>query len=484
MKRPHRIFGAVFIVGEKKASIKHKKKLFLHKRFTKQMIGDILILVYSAVLCAEEKIKERRIMKTFTKKLVAFVLVLSFVLTACSGTLTLAAEAIYDNAFFAQLEAINEVAVAAETKALDEGLEGDAVIEAVKAALLATDLVDPDSFEYLEDDEGFSHKSAMGAHCAYNYRINMAEYGRTEEDYYNETVVESAAKEAGKGSNDKNVVLVGPFYGYQSDFLDTFYKSKSKAVADYMGGMYTLLSGTHASVTSVAEACKDAAVVIFDSHGMLSSNRSYLCLTSSVGIDSSDYTDGNAVYLSSYSPARYLVDGDLIVEKAGATFPNTLFWMGICQGMRTTTLCNPLYNNGASVVFGYSRAVSFAGEKKNCDYFFSSLMAGNTVATAASTMRSKNPPPDTYDNAYPVFRSAQDAYPSNLTNQTVKSTFKLPTTATGTASSSSYTYEQTSTLTNGENYLIGYTSGSTTYLMTSTSDGAYDDCFPYFVGAT
>ncbi|MBQ2662414.1 MAG: hypothetical protein IJF80_07170, partial [Clostridia bacterium] len=429
-------------------------------------------------------------MNKFTKKLIAFVLVMSFVLTAFAGTLTFAAQAAYDEVFFAQLDAIGKVAGEAEKKAVDAGLEGDAVIEAVKAALLATDLVDPDSFEYLEDDEGFTHKSAMGAHCAYNYRINMAEYGRTEEDYFNETeVIDYSVKgkgEEGKGNGDKNVVLVGPFYGYQSDFLDSFYKPKSKAIADYTGGMYTLLSGKHAAASSIAEAARDAAVVIFDSHGMYSSGRSYLCLTSSVGITSAHYSSGNAIYLSSYSPARYLVDGTLLVELAGGTFPGTIFWMGICNGMRTTTLCNPFINNGASVVFGYSLPVSFLGERNYCDTFFTSMMNGNTVATAASAMKSAHGTYDSrYMNAYPIFRSAQDAYPSNInTTQTVKSTKTLPKASTGSYSSSTYKYEKTTTLTNGENYLIGYTSGSTTYLLSSTSDGTYSDTFPYFAAAT
>ncbi len=239
--------------------------------------------------------------------------------------------------------------------------------------------------------------------------------------------------------NGKDVYLVAPFYGYDSQFTD-HYKTVAQTIADVTGGSYTLYSGTNATIDNVAKAISNGAIVLVDSHGTYGNSKSYLRLKTKSGITSADQTNNNYFYEYTSHGDTWMVTGEVIANHMTKNAPNSFVWFGICSGMRYNTMHKPVMAKGVEATFGYSRTISFHYDRYWLSAFIKSINAGNTVATAAASMKSSvgywdRCDESAYDTkteainagkAFPIFVSPEDAYPSDRQNyQTVKSTWKL-----------------------------------------------------------
>ena len=251
----------------------------------------------------------------------------------------------------------------------------------------------------------FSWWTDEGIRCAYSPRVRkiqdnmVAPENPIADGAYNEPVLKK-----GGWPSSKEVFLIGPFYGSDSNFTGQ-YKNEAAAIAEAIGDPdgYTLYSGSAATVDKVAFAVSNGAVVIFDSHGdtdyagapdlnndgeydefVTGATNSYMLLDTRTGLTDADYQDG-AMYTGGYA----FVNGATISNHMTTDSPGGIVWMAICLGMATDKLCTPLRERGVEVVYGYSQAVTFYGDYKFEETFWDNMCAGEDVATSIAAMKAK-----------------------------------------------------------------------------------------------
>ena len=264
-------------------------------------------------------------------------------------------------------------------------------------------------------------------------------------------------------ADGRDVCLIAPYYGLDDSFagVGTGYDAWGGELAHFTGGSYTRFERTEATIDEIADAAERCAVVLIDSHGELDrdSLTSYICLQTGEGITTADYDVDPALGIShAYYGGRgsggirfYEVDGTVIANHMDRKAAGGLFWSGTCFGMATKGLCAPLLSRGVGAVYGYSRDVSFGGDKCWMDVFMDRLVHGSTVAEAAAEMKrvwgawdftseicSHNGWSSVYINhsaaeakssgdAFPVVVSARDPYPADPDAvQTVRCDWRLP----------------------------------------------------------
>ncbi|MBQ7415820.1 MAG: InlB B-repeat-containing protein, partial [Oscillospiraceae bacterium] len=247
----------------------------------------------------------------------------------------------------------------------------------------------------VRNGNSFCWMTEEGIRCRYSPRMQKIQQDMTApaepiaDGAYNEPVATKGGWPSGN-----QVYLIGPFYGYDTDFTDQ-YQNEASAIAEAIGDTdgYTLYSGTAATIDKVATAVSNGAVVIFDSHGdtdyangydyVTGATSSYLCLKTSTGLTTQDYTDG-----AEYTGGIAYVNGTVIANHMTSNSPGGLLWMAICLGMATDTMCQPMRNKGVEVVYGYSQSVTFGGDYLYEETFWDYMCAGTTVATAVANMKS------------------------------------------------------------------------------------------------
>ncbi|MDO4568379.1 MAG: hypothetical protein Q4B99_05395, partial [Clostridia bacterium] len=167
-----------------------------------------------------------------------------------------------------------------EQEALEANLQPEEVTEAVykaaKDSALVSNLTIVD-----EDTFGFT---VNGMHCLYDY---VARNVQPAGDYKPSV---DAVNDKGNGPTSADVLLVGPYYGYDGNFTDQ-YEQEAESIAAVTGGDVVILSGHAATGPAIAEAMETAGVVLWDSHGTQYGTSSYLCLTTNTGITSEDYAN-------------------------------------------------------------------------------------------------------------------------------------------------------------------------------------------------
>ena len=301
---------------------------------------------------------------------------------------------------------------AAEADALAQGMSRTEVINAVYNAALNLNTVDKDSFSDFTKD-GF-YFTVDGMYCAYNYRLRN-ELGKVTEPANDGifTIKGSGSNAAMKDAESPNVLLLGPYYGYDSNFDDS-YKNATQPIADATGGDWELIQGHAATGPAIVEAFPDYGSVFVDSHGTASGSSTYICLTTNEGITQEDYDNGWAVRSGS---AAY-IDGRYIQHHLnGAHISNPFVWLGICEGMKLSghgVMANALVEAGCGAVYGYSQSVTFIADlTMYLPSFTGSLMEGATIADAFQTMKDEYGVPDPRGDAYPIIVSPVDPYPAN-----------------------------------------------------------------------
>ena len=301
---------------------------------------------------------------------------------------------------------------AAEADALAQGMSRTEVINAVYTAALNLNTVDKDSFSDFTKD-GF-YFTVDGMYCAYNYRLRN-ELGKVTEPANDGifTIKGSGSNAAMKDAESPNVLLLGPYYGYDSNFDDS-YKNATQPIAEATGGDWELIQGHAATGPAIVEAFPDYGSVFVDSHGTASGSSTYICLTTNEGITQEDYNNGWAVNSGS---AEY-IDGRYIKHHLnGAHISNPFVWLGICEGMKLSghgVTANALVEAGCGAVYGYSQSVTFVADlTMYLPSFTGSLMEGATIADAFQTMKDEYGVPDPRGDAYPIIVSPVDPYPAN-----------------------------------------------------------------------
>ena len=301
---------------------------------------------------------------------------------------------------------------AAEADALAQGMSRTEVINAVYTAALNLNTVDKDSFSDFTKD-GF-YFTVDGMYCAYNYRLRN-ELGKVTEPANDGifTIKGSGSNAAMKDAESPNVLLLGPYYGYDSNFDDS-YKNATQPIADATGGDWELIQGHAATGPAIVEAFPDYGSVFVDSHGAASGSSTYICLTTNSGITQEDYNNGWAVS----SGGAAWIDGRYIQHHLnGAHISNPFVWLGICEGMKLSghgVMANALVEAGCGAVYGYSQSVTFIADlTMYLPSFTGSLMEGATIADAFQTMKDEYGVPDPRGDAYPIIVSPVDPYPAN-----------------------------------------------------------------------
>ena len=348
-----------------------------------------------------------------------------------------------------------------------------AAADDVKELVMASDTYVEGSI--VERGDGFFWQTDTGITCGYFPKDRYEADQRVATKSVNTS---SLATWNYAAATKKDVCLVGPMYSEDSSFTNQ-YTNEALAIAEATGGTAYGLIDSAANVNTIAQAIEKCGVVIFDSHGNTDwgyfdggsngqgtadctsqANTSYLCLSSGTGMTTSDcaYVTGTyGTYPHAYksSSGNYVADGTAFANHMSSNAPGSMLWMAICLGMATNGLCAPLRNKGVSVVYGYSQSVSFTGDYKYEASFWDSMIAGNTVATAVSGMKSSlgywDPAYSSYSYstavknycAFPIVASEQDTYPGqgNVdTYQTVKSTWTLLSQYTVTATTNNSAY--------------------------------------------
>ena len=179
---------------------------------------------------------------------------------------------------------------AAEADALAQGMSRTEVINAVYTAALNLNTVDKDSFSDFTKD-GF-YFTVDGMYCAYNYRLRN-ELGKVTEPANDGifTIKGSGSNAALKDAESPNVLLLGPYYGYDSNFDDS-YKNATQPIADATGGDWELIQGHAATGPAIVEAFPDYGSGFVDSHGTASGSSTYICLTTNEGITQEGISNG------------------------------------------------------------------------------------------------------------------------------------------------------------------------------------------------
>ena len=260
----------------------------------------------------------------------------------------------------------------------------------------------------------------------------------------------------------RDVCVFAPYCGLDKDFegVEGSYGTWSNILARFTGGSCLRYEQGYATVDRIAGAVQNAAVVIIDSHGETDArNRtSYICLQSGEGITSADYAyDYRAGVSHAFYGGRgaggvayYEIDGVAIANHMTASAQGCLFWNGTCFGMATNGICEPLMRMGAGAVYGYSRDVSFGGDRCWMETVMDTLTSGGTLREGFQAAKSRWGQWDfspeicaRYDwrgwedstleaalrdqVAFPVLVSALDPYPADPnTVQTVQSDWRLP----------------------------------------------------------
>ena len=301
---------------------------------------------------------------------------------------------------------------AAEADALAQGMSRTEVINAVYNAALNLNTVDKDSFSDFTKD-GF-YFTVDGMYCAYNYRLRN-ELGKVTEPANDGifTIKGNGSNAALKDAESPNVLLLGPYYGYDSNFDDS-YKNATQPIAEATGGDWELIQGHAATGPAIVEAFPDYGSVFVDSHGTASGSSTYICLTTNEGITQEDYSNGWAVN----SGGAAWIDGRYIQHHLnGAHISNPFVWLGICEGMKLSghgVMANALVEAGCGAVYGYSQSVTFIADlTMYLPSFTGSLMEGATIADAFQTMKDEYGVPDPRGDAYPIIVSPVDPYPAN-----------------------------------------------------------------------
>ncbi len=247
------------------------------------------------------------------------------------------------------------------------------------------------------------------------------------------------------------VALIQPFWDNNTSpdgCLDSSFKSSSPKYKDMWQKLcktagcstnyrYTLKDAT---VDAIAKCMVECGIVIVDSHGDTdcwkrataatadTANSSYICLTSRGGITAKDMETvtgpyGEYSHAYTYNLSECEVDGTCIANHMNGNAPKSFLFLGMCLGMASPGMYQPLRNRGVDAVFGWSRTVTFSGDCAYMETILEAINEGKTVGEAVAAAKKEHGDWDPgkyfsslssaqdHDAAFPIVVSSQDGYP-------------------------------------------------------------------------
>ena len=295
-------------------------------------------------------------MKKTWKKLLGILLAVVLVLPS----LTSIASAIEPAPKLTAEEAVNAAwALWDEINALEESLEAQKLPEKDLVSRLYDFVASQDEVEKIvrEEDDQFGFYTTGNV-----YNI----YDRKEEGFKGGNV-DGMIEALGDQIETMDITPVGslkigvysPYYGYDGNMTRNYYEAAvgiqealgdESVVFDYYG------NGSQYGEFATVESFKnwsDYGVVLVDSHGTMSGGTSWICSPLMSDYDPIDVTEGRLAI----SGGGVWITGTFFEKYC--ELPNTFIYLGICEGMKSRGLCDPLVAAGAGFVAGYSESVTF-----------------------------------------------------------------------------------------------------------------------------
>ena len=295
-------------------------------------------------------------MKKTWKKLLGILLAVVLVLPS----LTSIASAIEPAPKLTAEEAVNAAwELWDEINALEESLEAQKLPEKDLVSRLYDFVASQDEVEKIvrEEDDQFGFYTTGNV-----YNI----YDRKEEGFKGGNV-DGMIEALGNQIETMDITPVGslkigvysPYYGYDSNMTRNYYEAAvgiqealgdESVVFDYYGDGSRY--GEFASVENFKK-WSEYGIVLVDSHGSMSGGTSWICSPLMSDYDPIDVTEGRLAL----SGGGVWITGTFFEKYC--ELPNTFIYLGICEGMKSRGLCDPLVAAGAGFVAGYSESVTF-----------------------------------------------------------------------------------------------------------------------------
>ncbi|MBQ9949493.1 MAG: Ig-like domain-containing protein [Clostridia bacterium] len=171
---------------------------------------------------------------------------------------------------------------------------------------------------------------------------------------------------------DPDVLVFRPYRNTPSagSFDNEFYTNIASGICEITGGQYVDCKEQSAYPGNLKNMDQYGFFFI-DSHGTTAYGKSYMIMRKG---DTSNYD-----YSADLSAGHIMTSGSDIgvtgsfftkyIQNQGKTLPDTLVYLVICLGMKTTAICNPMLSCGAELVAGYTESVSFS-----YDFSFSAVL--------------------------------------------------------------------------------------------------------------
>ena len=295
-------------------------------------------------------------MKKTWKKLLGILLAVVLVLPS----LTSIASAIEPAPKLTAEEAVNAAwELWDEINALEESLEAQKLPEKDLVSRLYDFVASQDEVEKIvrEEDDQFGFYTTGNV-----YNI----YDRKEEGFKGGNV-DGMIEALGNQIETMDITPVGslkigvysPYYGSDGNMTRNYYEAAvgiqealgdESVVFDYYGDGSRY--GEFASVENFKK-WSEYGVVLVDSHGSMSGGTSWICSPLMSDYDPIDVTEGRLAL----SGGGVWITGTFFEKYC--ELPNTFIYLGICEGMKSRGLCDPLVAAGAGFVAGYSESVTF-----------------------------------------------------------------------------------------------------------------------------
>ena len=257
-------------------------------------------------------------------------------------------------------EALNEI------EAANEGSDKELIFDEVQAYLEARCDVE----DIVRTQSSISYTTSAGITSAYT--IFSGETKGTEQISVNAASGEmdfDTASDDLLSYTNPNVMLLRPFRNDISEDADGFhhdyYTKAIKSITDVTGGTAFIFDDEEANPYNLIDTLDKVGFLLVDSHGIDlnvgGSMGSFIVMknANNDGITSADWNAGRVVDLNrnnliavsgEYIKAHYL--------ESNKRLENTFCYLGICLGMKYTTIYEPLTELGASFVAGYDDTVS------------------------------------------------------------------------------------------------------------------------------
>lgn len=144
-----------------------------------------------------------------------------------------------------------------------------------------------------------------------------------------------------------------PFFGADPDFTESYLERAQEMAREQGYDSVDAYYGESADLASFSSFDK-YGIIMIDSHGAEYNGGGYICVPNVTDYDDDDVADGLIVM----SGKTALISGAYIAKYTDE-LPNSIIYIGICNGMQADNFYAPLLNHGAGFIAGFDESVSF-----------------------------------------------------------------------------------------------------------------------------